>query len=178
MTITTTCTEITVSSQTLDDFTALSSNTLRLDVKYNCGTVQEIDILLADITGDSVSILPEDLGFSETFQDGVYSITLVNTDDDTITNEFGCVFMDCVTRCKIANATTELKTKYGIGSFKDFDKITNPLEKIAVFDTMYMVQLHTALSFIGSCTECTCDNGCLMWCELQKLLGEDGCYSC
>jgi hypothetical protein len=178
MTITTTCTEITVSSQTLDDFTALSSNTLRLDVKFNCGTVQELPIILADITGDSVSILPEDLGFAETFSDGVYSITLVNTDGNTITSEFGCTFMDCVTRCKIVNATTELKTKYGISSFKDFNKITDPLEKKAVFDTMYMVQLHTALSYIGSCTECTCDNGCLLWCELQKLLGEDGCYTC
>jgi hypothetical protein len=177
MTITSTCTEITVSSQILDDFNSLSSNTLRLDVKFNCGTVQEIDIVLADITGDSVSILPEDLGFTETFQDGVYSITLVSTDGD-ITREFGCIFMDCVTRCKIVNATTDLKTKYGISSFKDFNKITDPLEKKAVFDTMYMVQLHTALSYIGSCTECTCDNGCLLWCELQKLLGEDGCYTC
>jgi len=177
MTITSTCTEITVSSQILDDFNSLSSNTLRLDVKFNCGTVQEIDIVLADIIGDSVSIFPADLGFTETFQDGVYSITLVSTDGD-ITREFGCIFMDCVTRCKIANATTELRTKYGIGSFKDFNKITDPLEKRAVFDTMYMVQLHTALSYIGSCTECTCDNGCLLWCELQKLLGEDGCYTC
>jgi hypothetical protein len=178
MTTTVTCSLITVTSDILDDFDTLSENTLVLQVKQDCGVIIELDIILDDIDVDSFSFSPNDLGQVETFSDGVYSLTLISTEDDSITKEFACIFMDCVTKCKVVNATTELKTKYGISSFKDFNLLTDPLEKKATFDTMYMLQLYTALTFIGDCTDCTCDNGCIIWCELQKLLGEDGCYTC
>lgn len=179
MTSTHTCEEIVVSSDILADFTTLSTNTLALLVKYNCGTAQTLEIVFNDIVDGSFSFGPSDIGQTDTFSDGVYSLTLVSTEEDSsYAQEFNCIYMDCITSCKIVNATESIKSKYKIANFTDFNRITDPLLKKEVFNIMYMLQLHTALQFVGSCTACTCDNGCELWCTLSKLLGEDGCYSC
>lgn len=177
MKVTTSCELMEVESDILTDYTEESTEELTLDVKLNCGTPLTLTIEFADLVAGKFNIEPATLGMT-TFDDGVYSFTLQSQSGEIILQEFACVFRDCDTRCQITNATEAIKSKYKISNFKDFNKITDPLEKEAVFNIMYILQLYSALTFVGTCAECTCDRGCEIWCVLQKLIGNNACFGC
>jgi hypothetical protein len=174
------CAYLELSSELLENYTALSPSELELTVKYDCNTVlSKLQINFLDITEGKFRITGDLLNQGDKINDGVYSITLSEVEpDSSYYEEYACIFADCVTKCKVVEKTEAIRSQYNIKSWTDFNLITDPVVKKAVFDVMLMVQYMTALSYLNVCTSCTCDNGCVIWCELQRLLGINSCDVC
>lgn len=115
-----TFTTITIQSDNLTDFTDI--DTVTLEGKINCegtysDTVVEGDVTL--LTGTFTVDINALFGVSS-LDDSVYTFVLtVLNDDESVTKEFGCLFVDNETKCNVAEyikngAEIELQLDYYI----------------------------------------------------------------
>lgn len=110
---------------------------------------------VAFISGSSLYLSPTFFASTKLI-DGIYSITFeATTTDGSKAEDTGCYFIDCVTRCKVAQTIHNY--------LEDIDKgITD-----SPFVNVHMV--HYALTTDGNCS-CNCNDMCSLFSHLQLLL--------
>lgn len=145
-------TVITIQSDNLKDFSTISSVTL--NGKILCegtytDTIVEGDVTLS--TGTFTVDLATLFATTSALADSIYSFDLViNTTSSTVIREYGCLFVDNETSCKVVDKVVE----------------TNNIE----------IQLDYYLLSRAQTCSCTCDDLCVIFKRLTNELTR--CTSC
>lgn len=150
MTVTTNtgCVSLSVESDLITNYVSALPDpgyTLVLKITTCAGSEYEI----SDISADPLVVLPADIGATDTIPDGVYSLTLTETDTN-ITREFACHWVDCFTTCKLEQYI-----------------LNNPTTNIHI----YLM----GLSYMNVCSEVDCSAYCDMYNELMRLINDPDC---
>lgn len=104
------CDYIVVASDILDDYILNPADYTSVTVSgsYNQGTTFSYVLTTLDTTGEvrtysgEERIYPEFYELTDSFSNGVYSLTISAVkEDDTTEEESGCVFMDCTIKCNV-----------------------------------------------------------------------------
>ena len=110
----TSCSAINVTS-TVSDYSEGDIATIDITASINCCTDSAVtyqitdfvtpDSLLVDIDGTlTIQLTPEFFSTTDTLNDGIYSIKIRTTKDDTsYVEESACIFVDCYVKCKVAD---------------------------------------------------------------------------
>ena len=136
----------------LDSLNLLSTNqSVTLNVTYNCGTATVIPVSPAYT---QITILPEDLGMTTTFSDGIYGFELcIVTQAATIVKEVACYFMNCVTTCLM------------LPKYSDLSDNTNKLAALSFF----------ALNISNQCADCACTDLCALYSNITNASTTSSC---
>lgn len=144
-----------ISSALIEDYIASLPTpdvTLSLTVTHNCmsSTVIVLDDLNLDLVNETFTLLPSDLNM-ETFQDGLYSLTIASKENSTgsSTYDTSCIFMDVETSCKIVEFTA-----------------ANHCPELTGF--------HSALLMVSNCLSCSCTSACKIYSYIQRKLNSNG----
>jgi hypothetical protein len=98
---------ITITSTNLSDFSLLSSVTLSATI--NCSTTEYTDTIVeGDVTTNSFNVDISTMFGTDTLEDSVYEFVLtINKNDSTTVKEYGCLFVDNETKCKVAECVKD-----------------------------------------------------------------------
>lgn len=137
-------TTLTLQSDLIADWTGIDSVTLKSTI--NCGsTVYTDTILQADVDNTGLFTIDLTALFNNTdLLDGVYSFTIEVNKSDVITKDFACLFVDKLTKCKVAECV----------------KSTRNVE----------LQLDYYILSRASGCECQCDDLCIIYNRLNNEL--------
>lgn len=152
------CTYVRLESNLINDYVSDQTNkTLTLSV-YDCSTTEEIVIVIGDITvgvTNYYELTPADIGQTDTFTNGIYKYTiLLEKTGESDQEDVGCNFSKCGLNCDIIEHYT-----------------TSGLSMAHVYYTILSDNLNV-------CTECECDDACLIWNNLNYILTGEKIKEC
>lgn len=129
----------------------ITNQSVMLSVTYNCDTTTTIPISPAYT---SIDIIPEDIGMTSVFSDGIYSFELtIVTQSATIVKEVSCHFMNCATTCVMLPKYSDLK---------------NPTNQLAAL-SFY------ALNLSNQCADCACADLCALYTNITNASTTSSC---
>ena len=160
------CASIYIESDLISDYiaalpTPLTSLALEITVGTGTSFTIQLDDTNLDLINERYELVPEDLSQVDAIPDGIYYLelteTTLSTDDDVV--EAGCIFVDCATKCALITYLAEnLDNPYGIHI------------------------LYEALTYVGSCSECSCSDAAVIWDRLNEILNDtintSNCANC
>ncbi len=152
---------LTITSDLIDAYvTALPSKptTLVLIAKVNCETefVFTLDDTNIDLGNSEFTLLPADFNQDTNFDNQVISFSLTETTISTGATEVQtyCLFVDKDLKCQV------------------IDYIGTTLTNNESTDNIILVQsLYSSLEDINDCSDCDCEDGCIIFEYLTSLLG-------
>ena len=149
-----TCSQIILKSEYIDDFVnAPEPNHLTIKLFKNCEMIKEIvfeAIMYNAMIGiEGLLLTPESFNLSsETLPDGIYSVEIVDRNEERIIKDFSCITLLCEARCDVIEHVSKNLNSTAYAIFK-------------------------VLEFVDTCTDCNCEHGCVLFDELQRLLNGD-----
>lgn len=142
-------TVITITSTNLDPFSGIDTVTLTGTIQ--CEGTYSDTIVSGDVTAGAFTLDTTTLFGSATLDDGIYGFKLViNKTDGSIITEYGCLFVDNETTCKV-------------------------MEKVVETGSTDLSLLSYLLTYGQDC-DCDCSDLCTIY---KKVIDElDNCTSC
>jgi hypothetical protein len=162
-----------VAASEIDTFiTNLSSyQTIAITGDYNCGATSVLKTYTIDEIVDNTNYayilsgnlyLKPQMFAQTTFTDGIYKV-IVKMHDANFTIIQTCIFIDITYKCKVADHLAELIEE---------NRMSNNTDKRSTIVHL----LHYSLIVSSNCG-CNCDDMCIVFKELQKLLGSQSIKS-
>lgn len=148
---------IDISSELINTWLDDSPNpdyTIELILNYNCSgedvTEMEYDMdgLEAFVAEPYLRLSAEYFDMTDVLSDGIFSIKVkVTQDDGSYESDSVCVFVDQETKCCLIEYMADN------------------------LDDCKAISLYLPLTFVNTCSDCACADACLIFAELQELLG-------
>ncbi len=152
---------LTITSDLIDDYvTVLPSKpwTLALTVKVNCETefTFTLDDSTIDLINSEFTLLPADFNQDTVFDNQVISFSLLKTTVSTGATEVQtyCLFIDKDLKCQVIDF---------IGATISSNESTD--------DILLVQSLYSSLLNVNDCSDCDCEDGCIIFEYLTSLLG-------
>lgn len=143
------CTNIILQSEYIDDFVnSVTPNELTIKLYRNCKLVTEIifEAVMYEALVEGITLDTELYNQSgDKLSDGIYGVEIIDKNTERIIKDYSCAALLCGTRCNI-------------------------MEYVASNLTSHVYALYKVLDFVDVCTDCNCDDACVIFDELTSIL--------
>lgn len=152
------CSSFTIQSTLIAAYVNSQSSTnpvvdFKVKIKINCCVEKILTYSLSQVSTGIITIVPNLVTTETDFEDGVYSVVIESKyTNGSIKKDKACIFINCKTKCKVVNYSIAKKSN----------------EAYILYERLVLAE---------SCLDCDCEQSCLLFNQLVKLIGEFTTYS-